>query len=954
MKENGNVFELLEPELKKLVRKRFKEPTPIQKEVIPLALQRKNLLTISETGSGKTEACLLPIFDLWIKDKPNSISILYITPLKSLNRDLLKRILWWSKELDFDVSVRHGDTSTYERKMQSENPPDMLISTPETLQAVLTGKIMRSHLKNVRYIVIDEVHELVPNKRGLQLTIGLERLKELVRGSGNPDPQVITLSATVGSPERIVEFFSLSSRDHDIVNVVKTKKTDIRVECPKPVRDDLQYASKMFTSPQIAARLKRIQELIKQKKSVLTFTNTREFAEILSSRMKTLDEKLLIETHHSSLSKDIRIHAEKGFKDGKIKTLICTSSLELGIDIGLIDFVIQYQSPRQVVKFLQRIGRSGHTLDRISDGVIISGEPDDCFESSIIADHALKGKIEPTLVYRKAWDVLAHQIVGLSLEEYKIPLDRAYSIIKKANPYKGLKKEEFLDICNLMQKLGCIWVGSKFDDNVPLRRRRKAFEYYYRNLSTIPDVKNYQIHDVVSDKDVGTLDAEFVALHGNPETSFICKGQAWRILDVRNDKIYVEPMSGIEAAVPAWEGELIPVPYEVAQGVGRLRKEIADMIEDKKNRSDIISRLTKDYPITPGVADTLFKTVLKQKRWGMIPDDKRILIEHSPDEDGAWVVIHSCWGSLVNDTIGRVLSSLLISKLGSVGLQVDPYRIIIRLQDELDWKEAIDTFRNLKSKEVRPLLNMSLPNSELFIWRFIHVCQRFGIISRDAEYGKGYIKKIAEVYANTPPHREALNEIEQEKLDVERAKEVLDKMKSKEIRIETRPGLSPLAELALKKSFEIIAPSRPEKEIFRVFKRRLMETKIGLACTQCGWATINTVKDLKDPVHCPLCYAGMVAIVPYRYVIQAQELVKKKKAGKKLSEEEEKWFNHMLNTASLVVASGKDAALVLAGRGVGPKTAGRVLAKMKKDEELLREILRAERNYVKNRRFWKD
>nr|NIO22968.1 hypothetical protein [Candidatus Aenigmarchaeota archaeon]NIP40615.1 hypothetical protein [Candidatus Aenigmarchaeota archaeon] len=279
---------------------------------------------------------------------------------------------------------------------------------------------------------------------------------------------------------------------------------------------------------------------------------------------------------------------------------------------------------------------------------------------------------------------------------------------------------------------------------------------------------------------------------------------------------------------------------------------------------------------------------------------------------------------------------------------------IIRLQDELDWKEAIDTFRNLKSKEVRPLLNMSIPNSELFIWRFIHVCQRFGIISRDAEYGKGYIKKIAEVYMNTLPHKEALNEIEQEKLDVERAKEVLDKMKSKEIRIETRPGLSPLAELALKRSFEIIAPSRPEKEIFRVFKRRLMETKIGLACTQCGWATINTVKDLKDPVHCPLCYAGMVAIVPYRYVIQAQEIVKKKKAGKKLSEEEEKWFNHMLNTASLVVASGKDAALVLAGRGVGPKTAGRVLAKMKKDEELLREILRAERNYVKNRRFWKD
>jgi len=950
--EEENTFGLLEPELKRLVGKRFREPTPIQKEVIPLVLQKKNLLTISETGSGKTEACLLPVFDLWLKDKPKAISIFYITPLRSLNRDLLKRILWWSKELDFDVSVRHGDTSTYERKMQSENPPDMLISTPETLQAILTGKIMREHLKNVRYVVIDEVHELVPSKRGLQLTIGLERLKEIIKNSGNPEPQIIALSATIGSPERIVDFFSLGP-NHEIVNVTKVKRTDIMVESPRPDKKDLKYASDIFTSPQVAARLRRIRELIKQRKSVLTFTNTREFAEILSSRMKTLDEKLPIETHHSSLSKGVRIHAEEGFKDGKIKTLVCTSSLELGIDIGLIDFVIQYQSPRQVAKLLQRVGRSGHTLDRVSDGVIVSGEEDDCFESAVIARYALDGRIEPTQVYGKAWDVLAHQIVGLSLEEYKIPLERAYSIIRKANPYRNLKKEEFTKVCNLMQKLGYIWVGSKFDDYVPLRRRRKAFEYYYRNLSTIPDVKNYKIHDVVSDKPVGTLDAEFVALHGNPDTSFICKGQAWRILDVREDKIYVEPMSGIEAAIPAWEGELIPIPYEVAQGVGKLRKEISDLI-GKESKPRILDHLTGKYPITREVAEKLYKTVLKQKMWGMVPDDRKILVEYSTDEEGAWVIIHACWGSLVNDTIGRILSSLLISKLGSVGLQTDPYRIIVRLQSGLDCKEVLNTFRSLNPDEVESLLRLSLPNSELFIWRFIHVCQRFGIISRDAEYGKGYIKKIAEAYSNTPPYREALSEIEQEKLDMEKAKEVLNQLKSGKIKVETKPGLSPLAELAINKRFEIIAPSKPEKEIFRIFKRRLLETKVGLVCTQCGWATINTVRDLKDPIHCPLCYAGMVSVVPSRHIIEAQELVKKNKAGKRISTEDEKHLDHMLDTASLVVASGREAIFVLAGRGVGPKTAGRILAKMKKDEELLREILHAERNYAKNRRFWKD
>jgi ATP-dependent Lhr-like helicase len=951
----GNAFDLLEPELKKLVGRRFSEPTPIQAAVIPLALGGKNLLTISETGSGKTEACLLPIFNMWLREKPGPISILYITPMKSLNRDLLKRILWWSRQLDFDVSVRHGDTSQYERKMQSENPPDMMISTPETLQAILTGKIMREHLRNVRYVVIDEVHELVPGKRGLQLTVGLERLKYLIRESGGPEPQLITLSATVGSPGRIVDFFSLDRPGgHEIVNVIRTKKTDIRVESPRPTRKDIEYSSRMFAGPGIVARLRRIQELVRQKKSVLAFTNTREFAEILSSRMKALDAGLPVETHHSSLSRDIRISAEKGFRDGAIKALICTSSLELGIDIGLIDFVIQYQSPRQVAKFLQRIGRSGHNLDRISDGVIISGDDDDCFESAVIAKHALEGSIEPTVTYGRAWDVLAHQIVGLAMDEYNIPADKAFSIVKMAFPYRDLKREEFMEACLLMQKLGYMWVGSRFDDGTPLRRRSRAFEYYYRNLSTIPDVRNYRIHDIVSDRPVGTLDAEFIAMHGSPGTSFICKGQAWRIIDIERDRVHVEPAAGIEASIPAWEGELIPVPYEVAQGIGRLRGEVAGRIGAGEKKADTMEYVTGEYPVAKEVADRIYRTVLGQSRWGPVPDDGRVVIEHSPDEDGAWVVIHSCWGSLVNDTIGRVLSSLLMNRLGSVGLQTDPCRIMLRLQDAQDWKDAVDTFMNISPEGIGPLLRLSMPNSELFTWRFIHVCQRFGIISRDADYGRGYIRKIAEAYSKTLPYREAISEIEQEKLDIERSAEVIGRMRSGMIKTVVVPGLSPLSRMALKRRFELMAPDRPEKEILRVFGKRLMDTKVGIVCTQCGWATINTVQDVREPVHCPLCYAGMIAVVPHRHIIDAQNLVRKLRSGKQLSGEEERWHGLMMDSASLVVASGKNAILVLAGRGIGPRTAGRVLSRMKEGDELIGDILDAERNYAKTRRFWKD
>ncbi|MCX6814519.1 MAG: DEAD/DEAH box helicase [Candidatus Aenigmarchaeota archaeon] len=949
---------MLEPQLRDLVSQRFSSPTPIQQDVIPEILSGHNVLTISETGSGKTEACMLPIFDLWLREKPKPVSILYITPLRSLNRDLQNRILWWANHLEMDVSVRHGDTSQYERKMQADNPPDMLIVTPETLQAVLIGKLMREHMKNIRYIVIDEVHELVPNKRGLQLTVGLERLKTLIKSAGNPTPRILALSATVGTPEKIVGFFSMC-RDGPraipckIINAIKMKQTRIEVESPKARYEDSLLKDKMLVGTETVARLKRVLQLIHEKNSVLTFTNTREFAEILSSRIKALDENLAIETHHSSLSKNVRISAEEAFKASELKALICTSSLELGIDIGAIDFVIQYMSPRQVSKLLQRVGRSGHSLSRLSDGVIISTDSDDAFESTVIATLAKKGWVEPTITYPKGWDVLGHQIVGLALEEYKITHDKAYEIIKRAEPFKDLTKEEFLDAARLMQKLGFLWVDSKFAEKPELRRRQKAWVYYYSNLTTIPDVKNYILFDVVSNKPVGSLDAEFIALHGNPGTSFIVKGQAWRILDITPKKIFAEPLKGIQGAIPAWEGELIPVPYEVSQSVAKLRKDISRKLP--LPQSKVIEWITSSYPVTKETAEKMLAYVKRQAKWGFVPSDTEILIEHYADIEDSWLIIHAPWGSLVNDTIGRVLAALLTTRTGSVGLQSDPYRIILKLQKSSDWSEAIDTFRTLKPEVLEPILMAILPNTELFIWRFIHVAKRFGVISKDAEYGKGYIKKVAEAYSGTPVYREALNEVFHEKLDVEKAKSVLESLHSGKLKLTIETGLSPFAEAGLMRKYEIVAPERPDKEIFEIFKKRLMETRVGLVCANCGkWATIYAVEDLPKRIQCPICEAGLVSVVPSKYVLEAQQLAKKAIAGKRLKEWDAKHWEMMSDSASLVISSGRNAVIALAGRGVGRKAAGRILAKMHTDDELLQDILRAEQTYARNRRFWKD
>jgi len=942
------VWELFSKELQEAIKERgFVKPTPIQEKGIPPIIKGKNTLLLAPTGVGKTEAVLLPIFDEFIREreKLKPISILYITPLKALNRDILKRILWWAQKLNFDVSVRHGDTSTYERSMQAENPSDMFITTPETLQAMLVGKKMRSHLKNVRWIIVDEIHELVGNKRGVQLSIGLERLKEIIEKKDRI--QMIGLSATIGTPEEVANFLT-AGKPCKIVNTYEKGSLEIIVEAPNPLKGDVEESEKIPVPPEIFRRLKRITELIEKNKSVLVFTNTREFSEVLSSRLRMLKPSLPIETHHSSLSKEVRIEAEEKFKQEKIKALICTSSLELGIDIGSINLVLQYMSPRQVSKLIQRVGRAGHKISEVSRGVVIVTDTDDCFEASAIAKLALENKIEETEIYEKALDVLAHQIVGLSLEEYKIPLERAYEIVKKAYPFRNLKKEEFFVVAKMMEKLGYIWVGSKFDDYVPLRRRKQAWSYYYQNLSTIPDTKSYKIIDIVSNKPVGTLDEEFVALHGKPGTSFIVKGVPWRIVEVKENSIIVEAEENPEAAIPAWEGELIPIPFEVAQEVGKLRRKIGEMIKVGKENDEIAERLLKEYPITKDVALKMIKPIRAQFKYGMIPDHENILIEYWND----YVIIHSLFGSLINETLGRVLAHLLTKKIGSVGLETDAYRIIIKLPG-YQYQDVIETFKNIDKGGIKEILENALPSNELFEWKFIHVAQRFGMISRNADYGKAYIKKIIDVYNGLPPYTETLNEIFHEKLDIEGSKKILELIKIGEIKIHIKPGLSPLGEEGLTKKYEIVAPEKPTEEILKAFEKRLLETKIGLVCVNCGEIVFHsTLENLPEKIKCKKCEAKLVGYAPYIYTTDASKLIKKYLRKERLTQQEEKHLKFVLDSASLILTHGKDALLCLSGIGIGVKTATRILRKGLKGKALLNEILEAEKQFARTKKFW--
>lgn len=933
-----NTFTRLYTPVGELALSRFKIPTKIQEEVIPHVLKGHNILAIAGTGLGKTESCMLPIFSKLKEKKHMPIAVLYITPMKSLNRDILDRLLWWGNKLDLDISVRHGDTSQHERKLQLEYPPQLLITTPEQIQAMIIGKRFREHLKNIKYIVIDEIHEIVQSKRGTQLTIAIERLKQLCG-----DPQIIALSATVGNPKLVAKFI-FNKDDYKIIKTDSLKDLKLIVKCPSPTKEDQKIAEDIFIGESVASRIRTIREIIHSHKSALTFTNTREAAEILSSRLRLFDKDFSHEVHHSSLSKDVRIKAEKQFKNEELKALVATSSLELGIDIGSIDVVLQYMSPRQVSKLVQRIGRSGHGIGRTSNGYLIAGEGDDLFESAIISRKTLAEELEKMKIFENSFDVLAHQIIGMLMADYEFDVKKMYKIITGAYPYSKLTEIDFERIIKILEQIHLI-----YRDKNLIKRKRKAFEYYFSNLSVIPDMRTYKIIEIGTNAFIGNLDEAFVANHGNIGSTFIVKGSSWKILSVEDGKIYVEPVVNIESAVPAWEGELIPVPYDISQEVGELRDVIRKLIERDFKNSEIIEKIKQKYPVSEKSAEKMIEFIKKHIKKYPLPTDSEIVIEQFKD----YVVINSMFGTMVNETLSRFISAVLSADHGeAIFSKCDPYRMIFSGCKAEDIKKILLEYN---PEDMETILIKALPRSSLFKWRFLHIAKRFGAIERGASFDKINLDRLIDAYWKTPIYDETMKEIFIEKLDINKTKDVLNKLQSDKIKISLIETLSPIGEHGFRFELSnVVRPHRPEAEIFKMFKNRLLGTKIRLICINCGNYSVSyQVKSIKDPI-CPKCGSRLLAIVR-DYDRETQNIVKKWLKGKELTDHEEKKLEYIKKSADLAIAYGAKATFVIAGRGVGPSTAFRILSKPNlTEEELLKNILKAEREYVANKKYWTD
>ncbi len=913
----------MHPLLKKAIKERFGKLNRLQQDVFMEVNLGKSVLIIAPTGSGKTEAAVLPVFSKILEEGLKPISALYIAPLKALNRDLLERLKWWGRRLGISVEIRHGDTSAYRKAKQTKNPPGMLIITPETLGIILTVKSLRKHLENVKFVIVDEIAELVDNKRGAQLLLNLERL------GGIADFRRIGLTATVGNEKEVKEWLKA-----DIIVKPPWKKSyRFHVLYPSPGEKDKELARELSLSPEIAARLRLLWGIVERHGKALIFANTRQFAEILAHRFKAWGKPVGV--HHGSLSKEARIAAERALKEGRIRALICTSSMELGIDIGDVDVVIQYMSPRQVNRLVQRVGRGKHRIGEVSEGYIIASNVEDYLQSLIIARYALEGRFE-AVEPMGGLDVLAHFIVGLLIEYRKLPRERPYKTARRAYVYRDLSWDDYLDVLGILEDAR--FIGYDEEKNL-LYLRRGAFQYYYENLSTIPDEVSWRVFDAGSGHVIGRLDESFV-MDLEEGMEFVMNGRSWIVLRIDEEAklIKVHESKSLESAIPSWEGEMIPVPFEVALAVGRLKRELAFDFGKAKELLKGIDFRGKELRRAFGeIKDGLFST------------DRDIVVESTPKA----LVIHADFGNRANEALGRLVHSFLILRYGRVfSVRAQAHAIVFKIPFQLNPEEVKDYLYG-EPENLEFIVSKALRDSHAYRWRMLNVAKRFGALRRGAR-----IRRVERLFEGTVIERETFNELYHDKVDVNKGRLVLEMLKRGTLRVKRvlRKDPSILARLNMTVGGEFLLSGAPERdEILELFRNRLLNHEIVLVCTNCGWNSKTKVSRLRSITsrQCPRCGSKMLTVA---HPIDAEEflpVLERVRHGRPLERREERIYRKLLKAADLVDAYGFDAVLALASYGTGPDTAARILGQYNGDA-LLVALMERERQFIRTRRFWVD
>ncbi|MDA4118865.1 MAG: helicase-related protein, partial [Thaumarchaeota archaeon] len=680
----------------------------------------------------------------------------------------------------------------------------------------------------------------------------LQRLRKVAG-----DFQVVALSATIGSPETAASFI-FGRAEHDIVRAAAPKQVGYFVEYTTPKPEDGAVSREVFTTIDMASRLARITSLIESHKSTLVFVNSRTTAEMLGEKLNRMRGDVGV--HHGSLPREERERVETAFRTGQLKALVCTSTLELGIDIGAVDLVVQYMSPRQVTSLIQRVGRSGHSLQRYSKGVLLTVGADDILESTAAASEAAKGRMEETLPYEKSLDVLSHQIAGYLMEYDTVDRKMLLEELRSCYPYRDLDEETMGRVVSYLGELRKLRI-----DGEKLYRTRGTREYYFENLSTIPDETRYFVIDVANNQTVGILGMEFVLLQAKVGLHFILKGKIWQMEKIANDrKIYVTSVEDPLAAVPGWDGEMLPVPFALAQKSGELRRKVAKLVSES-SAEEASRAFSEELPVAEAGARLVADEIAEHVQLGVpLPCDNLVLLEGWQK----YLVIHSCFGEKVNRLLAYTFEEVL-SRRGLIRLwYMDGYRILIELTtdaEELDLRQlSVDLF-GMSPKEFEDTYAIAAQRNFPFPARVKQVAERFGALRRGQFIAHPNLCSLPTRFEKTPIFEEALQETGRDMIDMARTKELLVNVAAGKVAVETfvskeRP--SPIAYSILYRYLEVpelVAPDSLAKTTIEKLKLSIFNTQLDLLCMKCGESQgYTTIGELAEEPSCKKCASGLL------------------------------------------------------------------------------------------------
>jgi ATP-dependent Lhr-like helicase len=809
----------LSPATRRWFERAFDAPTPAQELAWPAIASGGHVLVQAPTGSGKTLAAFLLGIDR-LNDTPGEgLRLLYVSPLKALNYDIERNLRGPLAGLgsSLAVGVRTGDTPQRDRERMLRMPPDILITTPESLFLLLTSR-GRELLKTVETVILDEVHAVAGTKRGVHLSLSLERLERVVEQPF----QRIGLSATQRPLAEIGRWVAGTGREIELVDAGQRKELDLEVVVPvedmrelnarnelsQPVvqdgveMDSGYEANKRSIWPSIYPALL---ELVRAHRSTIVFVNNRRLAERLALRINELADAEVARAHHGSLAREQRVLIEEDLKAGRIPCLVATSSLELGIDMGAVDLVVQVESPKSVARGLQRVGRAGHELGATSKGRIFPKFRADLLECAVVAKAMREGAIEETAIPRNPLDVLAQQVVAICADD-EIAFDDLYALVLGSHPFAELTRQQ-LD--NVLDMLAGRYPSDEFAELRPrivwdrtagvIRGRSSARRLAVTNAGTIPDRGLYGVFQVDGGGRVGELDEEMVYEAREGQT-FMLGASTWRIEEITRDRVLVSPAPGVPGAVPFWKGEGVGRPYELGAKIGAASREMAALSDGRAAK-----QLTDTYHLDERAAKNLLAFLREQERSSALPTDRTIVVERFRDEIGDWrVCVLTPFGGRVHAPWSMALAARIRDALGvEVQSLWSDDGIALHFPDA----DAPPTLADLlfEPEEVEDLVVQEVGSTALFGARFRENASRALLIPRrrpgqrtplwQQRLKAQSLLEVARKYGSFPIVLETYRECLQDVFDLPALRGILRGLSTREIdlvEVET-PSASPMA-----------------------------------------------------------------------------------------------------------------------------------------------------------------